>query len=375
MSTFPSTGGRLSYLNTLPWKSFHPILENIPPEEFSFHWKHPILLSYSTHIPFSSIGQGRVNQLGGLFINGRPLPNYQRLKIIEMAAKGVRPCVISRQLRVSHGCVSKILNRYQETGSIRPGVIGGSKPKVTTPDIENRIEDMKKANPAIISNEIRERLIKVNTFLWFYYVESADLLLTWNNRACKEIQKSTNSIGNCSDSVGNRSQFIVLMSQMPRRAEFCNAFTKCLIISHFSHCKFPLLIPIHSNIFFTGIELLSILDNDYCRFAPEALSSNTPIVYNIEHTHAYITHTLTQYHNVRVHLAALINNFCRYFMSMWKLVTHEKFITPGDVQHLMGHIIHIQTCALIHVPATGLGRTSRQYGHGFMPCIFHSIVH
>ncbi|XP_049875854.1 protein gooseberry-neuro isoform X3 [Pectinophora gossypiella] len=103
---------------------------------------------------------GRVNQLGGLFINGRPLPNHIRLKIVEMAAAGVRPCVISRQLRVSHGCVSKILNRYQETGSIRPGVIGGSKPRVATPEVEARIEELKRQNPGIFSWEIREKLIK-----------------------------------------------------------------------------------------------------------------------------------------------------------------------------------------------------------------------
>ncbi|XP_058830900.1 protein gooseberry [Topomyia yanbarensis] len=105
-------------------------------------------------------GQGRVNQLGGVFINGRPLPNHTRLKIVELAASGVRPCVISRQLRVSHGCVSKILNRYQETGSIRPGVIGGSKPRVSTPEIESKIEDMRKAKPGIFSWEIRDALIE-----------------------------------------------------------------------------------------------------------------------------------------------------------------------------------------------------------------------
>lgn len=110
-------------------------------------------------------GQGRVNQLGGVFINGRPLPNHTRLKIVEMAAAGVRPCVISRQLRVSHGCVSKILNRYQETGSIRPGVIGGSKPRVATPDVERRIEDYKKENPQIFTHEIKERLVKVSLFV------------------------------------------------------------------------------------------------------------------------------------------------------------------------------------------------------------------
>ncbi|XP_077579136.1 paired box protein Pax-3-like isoform X3 [Stigmatopora nigra] len=94
------------------------------------------------------LGQGRVNQLGGVFINGRPLPNHIRHKIVEMAHHGIRPCVISRQLRVSHGCVSKILCRYQETGSIRPGAIGGSKPKqATTPDVEKRIEECKRENP------------------------------------------------------------------------------------------------------------------------------------------------------------------------------------------------------------------------------------
>ncbi|XP_026117710.1 paired box protein Pax-2a-like isoform X20 [Carassius auratus] len=114
----------------------------------------------------SHIGHGGVNQLGGVFVNGRPLPDVVRQRIVELAHQGVRPCDISRQLRVSHGCVSKILGSYQkdliryyETGSIKPGVIGGSKPKVATPKVVDKIADYKRQNPTMFAWEIRDRLL------------------------------------------------------------------------------------------------------------------------------------------------------------------------------------------------------------------------
>ncbi|KAE8618935.1 hypothetical protein XENTR_v10009543 [Xenopus tropicalis] len=107
-----------------------------------------------------NIGHGGLNQLGGAFVNGRPLPEVVRQRIVDLAHQGVRPCDISRQLRVSHGCVSKILgSRYYETGSIRPGVIGGSKPKVATPKVVEKIGDYKRQNPTMFAWEIRDRLL------------------------------------------------------------------------------------------------------------------------------------------------------------------------------------------------------------------------
>ena len=51
-------------------------------------------------------------------------------------------------------------SRYQETGSIKPGSTGGSKPRVATPDIEKKILDIQKDNPGVFSWEIREKLLK-----------------------------------------------------------------------------------------------------------------------------------------------------------------------------------------------------------------------
>lgn len=125
---------------------------------------------------------GEVNQLGGVFVNGRPLPNGTRMRIVELARLGkdnwyvillnarlmfkmfdlgIRPCDISRQLRVSHGCVSKILARYHETGSILPGAIGGSKPRVTTPKVVNYIRELKQKDPGK-SNKMQFKCKQIN---------------------------------------------------------------------------------------------------------------------------------------------------------------------------------------------------------------------
>ncbi|KAL3082924.1 hypothetical protein niasHS_010726 [Heterodera schachtii] len=64
-------------------------------------------------------GRG-TNLYGRSYCPGRPLSMEERAQIIHLFHGGMKVNAISKQLCISHGCVSKIITRFRETGNLMP---------------------------------------------------------------------------------------------------------------------------------------------------------------------------------------------------------------------------------------------------------------
>ncbi|KAJ1349708.1 hypothetical protein KIN20_005328 [Parelaphostrongylus tenuis] len=60
------------------------------------------------------------NLYGRPYCPGRPLSMVERRRIIDLHMSGMKVNAISKALCISHGCVSKIISRYRQTGILSP---------------------------------------------------------------------------------------------------------------------------------------------------------------------------------------------------------------------------------------------------------------
>lgn len=121
----------------------------------------------SSHINFYFTSANPKNVFGRHYFPGRALDMSERRRIIEKHLTGAKVSSVARELRLSHGCVSKIISRsvlrsasccilasrYTQTGRISPLVCSRSSESESSPNesVRSNARDTKDASSIGVS--------------------------------------------------------------------------------------------------------------------------------------------------------------------------------------------------------------------------------
>lgn len=103
--------------------------------------------------------QLRVNQRGGIYDNGRNLPQMYRERVLDLAHIGMSQRMIASELRTSKHFIHKVLKNYDETNSAVPTPKETPRRHKITDIVSEYVEIEKICKPSIYTSELRERLV------------------------------------------------------------------------------------------------------------------------------------------------------------------------------------------------------------------------
>lgn len=103
--------------------------------------------------------QLRINQSGGLYDNGRNLPQFIRERVLDLHHAGLSQRGIAQELCTSRHFVQNVMHDYDATNSSCQPVKGHKGRFVLTPNAIECIENEKLCKPSIYCTELQNRLV------------------------------------------------------------------------------------------------------------------------------------------------------------------------------------------------------------------------
>ncbi|XP_042869915.1 paired box protein Pax-9-like [Penaeus japonicus] len=153
----------------IPEVGGQPTAFSVPSTSSAGSWQPPTMTALPPALPYYAPGSRE------MYSPARPLVLPPQTAVVSSPGGGVAPMEGIRYPPPTAAAAAAAARHYdlaqhvlsQHTaamakllGTIRPpGMIGGSKPKVATPQVVNKIEQYKRENPTIFAWEIREKLI------------------------------------------------------------------------------------------------------------------------------------------------------------------------------------------------------------------------